>query len=186
MIELIQKNTYLKMPWKNKKGVTSQIYLGPSTASFERLDFDFRLSSAPILENTTFSIFPGYERILLPIRGRGFYLNGVPYEQNEVAYFNADIETRCELIDGEVLDLGLIYNPKKIKTQVRIVNFKNSFSFNTEPTDRYLIYILKGSTKLNDVEGAQDDTYLIEGDSVLNFNSDKNTTLAIFKISLDK
>ena len=77
-------------------------------------DLDYRLSSAPIKEAGPFSPFPGYARILLPISGAGFVLNGHPYATFEAAHFSGDDETHCALLKKEVTDLGLIYDATKL------------------------------------------------------------------------
>lgn len=183
MIQLIPKASYLKMAWKNKRGFTSQIYLSPPDSTLEKLDFNIRLSSAPILENTMFSKFPNFNRILIPIKGKGFYLNGALFELHEVAYFKGDEETQCDLLDGEVVDLGLIYNPQSCSADAKILSFKNSFSLNTETRSIYLVYVLRGSLKIQETFGAEDDTFLITETEKVTFDSSKNTTLAIFSIN---
>jgi hypothetical protein len=170
------------MPWKNKQGVTAQICIVPEKTSLEDLNFDFRLSSAPIKEKATFSKFPNFNRILMAIKGKGFYLNGALFELHEVAQFKGADEMLCELVDGEVLDLGLIYNPEKFSAHVKLFVFKNNFLLNAEAQSTYLIYVLRGALKLNDISGAENDCFYITESETLNFQSAKNTTLAIFKL----
>lgn len=182
LIKLIAQSEYLKMPWKNKKGTTSQIVIEPQKSSLQEMNFNFRLSSAPINEDAAFSKFPGYNRILIPIRGRGFNLNGTDYELHEVAYFSGSEETYCELVDGEVTDLGLIYNPDVYKANVKILKFKNNFTLNKEANSVYLISILQGAVKINDVLGADKDTFIITEVESLNFSSAKNSVIALFDL----
>ena len=97
MITLIKESDQLKMPWKNRQGTTAQILISPPGSTLDKLDFDYRLSSAPIKEAGSFSRFPGYQRILLPVSGAGFVLNGHPYATFEAAHFSGEDETRCDL-----------------------------------------------------------------------------------------
>ncbi|GIQ81938.1 uncharacterised protein family HutD/Ves, partial [Kipferlia bialata] len=60
------------MPWKNGKGSTAEILVSPPGTSLAKMDFTYRLSSAPVTEDGSFSHFPGFQRILLPIEGAGF------------------------------------------------------------------------------------------------------------------
>ncbi|MGL4506261.1 MAG: HutD family protein, partial [Aeromonas sobria] len=48
MITLIKESDHQKMPWKNQQGSSSQILISPTGTSLAKLDFDYRLSSAPI------------------------------------------------------------------------------------------------------------------------------------------
>ncbi len=182
MVQLITQAHYKKMPWKNKKGITSQICIQPQEAQLENLSFDFRLSSAPIKENAGFSLFKGMNRILIPIKGKGFYLNGALYELHEVAHFSGDEETQCDLVNGEVVDLGLIFNPQKYSAHVKIMSFKNNFFMNADLNSLYLVYVLRGTLQINDQKGLENETFLISEEEKLNFSSSKNTTMALFKL----
>ncbi len=55
MITLIKESDHQKMPWKNQQGTTSQILISPKGSSLAKLDFDYRLSSAPIKSAGPFS-----------------------------------------------------------------------------------------------------------------------------------
>ncbi len=58
VITLIKESDHQKMPWKNQQGTTSQILISPKGSSLAKLDFDYRLSSAPIKSAGPFSPFP--------------------------------------------------------------------------------------------------------------------------------
>ncbi len=182
MVKLITSSDYKKMPWKNKKGITSQICIVPQEADLDKLNFDFRLSSAPIKENALFSLFPGMNRILIPIKGKGFVLNGAIYELHEAAHFKGDEDTLCELVNGEVLDLGLIFNPQKYSAHVKVMSFKNNFFLNSDPASIYLIYVLRGSFQLNDLLGKENETFFVHEIDQLQFKAPKNSTMALFKL----
>ena len=183
VIQYIPQSSYQKMPWKNKKGSTSQIFLSPEGASLDKLDFDFRLSSAPVVENTVFSKFTGFKRILFPIKGKGFSLNGALYELNEVAYFEGSEETHCELVQGEVLDLGLIYKPDALIADAKVLQFKGLFKMNAESQTQYLVYILRGALSLNTKTASEHDTFFVDKEAELTFESSKNTMMVVFSIS---
>ena len=182
LIQLISQKNYVQMPWKNKKGMTSQILIEPSTGSLEKMDFEYRLSSAPIKENTVFSKFPGFSRILIPTQGVGFSLNGTIYEVNEPAHFSGSDETECELLEGEVIDLGLVFNPKIYKAHVKILKFKKGLTLNKDPETTYLINILRGDLSLNNISATTRDTFLLSGEECLNFSSTKEVSLALFML----
>jgi uncharacterized protein len=62
---------YTRQPWKNGRGVTTELW---------RLERDgqllVRLSRATVVEDGTFSVFPGIERNLTVLSGPGFRLTG--------------------------------------------------------------------------------------------------------------
>lgn len=137
------------MPWKNGKGTTTQICIEPATASIEKNDFFYRLSSAPVDKDGDFSLFPGKSRILVPIKGNGFCLNEDEYEKFEVAQFSGDEKVKCSLLKGPILDFGVIYDPKKVKAQARILNLKTDLSFSLDPDCEYFFTVLDGELSFN-------------------------------------
>ncbi|WP_368229919.1 HutD family protein [Aeromonas sp. R10-1] len=182
MITLIKESDQLKMPWKNRQGTTAQILISPPGSTLDKLDFDYRLSSAPIKEAGNFSRFPGYQRILLPVSGAGFVLNGHPYATYEAAHFSGDDETRCELLKKEVTDLGLIYHPARISANVRVLNLPFPLSLTLEADKCYLCHLLEGQLTVQGQQVAPGETLVVQGEESIRFECGKKTTLAFFTL----
>lgn len=64
-----------RVPWKNGRGVTEELAVWPPEASFERGDFDARISLSSVQEPGPFSPFPGFDRVLLVTKGGGLRLS---------------------------------------------------------------------------------------------------------------
>lgn len=171
------------MPWKNGKGTTTQICIEPTTASIEKNDFLYRLSSAPVDKDGDFSVFPGKNRMLTPIKGAGFSLNGDVYEKFEVAQFSGDEKTHCELLKGALVDFGVIYDPKKVKAQARILNLKTDLSFSLNPQQEYFFIILEGTLKYDDKIISELETLHYKNETNCQLQVVKNVVL--FFLSLD-
>lgn len=154
------------MPWKNGKGMTTQIFISPESATIDKNDFLVRLSSASVNENGDFSLFSGKRRILIPFKGAGFQLNEHTYEKFEIAHFSGDEKIFCTLLQGPVLDLGLIYDPLKIKAHPRILNLKTDLSFSLEPNCDYILSVLQGEISI-------DHTICSELETIFFLNEDK-------------
>ncbi|WP_167576622.1 HutD family protein [Aeromonas taiwanensis] len=182
MITLIKESDQLKMPWKNKQGTTAQILISPAGASLDRLDFDYRLSSAPIKGPGAFSRFPGYQRILLPVSGAGFVLNGHPYATFEAAHFSGDDETHCELLKKEVTDLGLIYHPDRLSANVRVLTLPFPLSLTLEADKTYLCHLLEGQLTVQGQSIAPNETLVIRDEVSIHFECGKKTTIAFFTL----
>lgn len=58
---------FVRMPWKNGAGETLQLHIEPAHAGLD--DFDWRLSSARIAQDGTFSYFAGIDRSLALLEG---------------------------------------------------------------------------------------------------------------------
>ena len=72
---LITRQQFKIMPWKNGAGTTAEIDISPVGSSLQAADFDWRISSARIEDESRFSKFPGYDRILTVLSGAGLLLN---------------------------------------------------------------------------------------------------------------
>ena len=171
------------MPWKNKQGTTLEIIISPASSLVDQLNFDYRLSSAPIVADSTFSNFPGYERLLLPIRGEGFSLNGHPYELFEVAQFSGDQKTECVLLKNEVLDLGLIFNPQKVSAQARTMHLNGNFQFSISPNQTHLVYVIQGVVLLNSQKAERGETVCVEDSKIMQFETKGRASVVLFKIT---
>lgn len=182
MFTLIPQSRYRPMPWKSGRGTTAEILVSPGGASLAALDFDYRLSMAPICEDGPFSPFPGFSRILLPIKGAGFVLNGHPYATYEIAHFDGSEPTHCALLKKEVTDLGLIYDPARIKANARVLNLPFSLSLTLEPANTYLVVLLDGTLEAGGHELQSGDTLSISGEPALALTCQKRATLAFFTL----
>lgn len=144
MIQAVLQSDFIKMPWKNGRGVTNEISIFPAGAKIEKNDFLYRLSSAPIEQDSDFSLFPGKQRLLTPVKGAGFKLNSKVYEKFEVADFSGGEKTHCSLLKGPVLDFGVLFDPVKVKAKARILHLKSQFSFALDPEQIYFFTVLEG------------------------------------------
>jgi environmental stress-induced protein Ves len=146
VIEIHTADQAQTMPWKNGKGSTKQILIEPKTAQFPNDHFLWRLSSAPILEDGLFSLFPGYQRLLMVIQGAGIKLNGRIILPNLAYSFSGDQKTTAELFTEPVIDLGLIFDPKRIAASMNKVVFPDTERLKLEinPFETHLIYWAKG------------------------------------------
>lgn len=112
------------VPWKNGRGVTRELALWPRAASLERMDFDWRISSAPVDEPGPFSVVQGVERILVVTEGAGCeLLHGdlaprarlrrlSPYR------FSGAWPTTAELPHGPVTDFNVMFVPARVQANV--------------------------------------------------------------------
>ena len=104
----LTENDYLVSDWSG--GKTKELYLRPQTSKYLINDFDYRISSATVEQNsTTFTSLPGYKRIILPLKGELALeheqkrVSLVPYQQHA---FDGGTETKSY---GKCIDFNLIY-----------------------------------------------------------------------------
>jgi hypothetical protein len=101
------------MLWKNSKGRTAEIDRVPQEKCYL-----WRLSCATISADGEFSLFPGFDRLLIVISGEGVFLNETKLEPLNSFRFSGERPIDCRLIAGEVVDLGLIFDREKIRAEM--------------------------------------------------------------------
>jgi hypothetical protein len=115
------------VPWKNGRGVTRELALWPESARFERGDFDWRLSSAPVNEEGPFSLFPGVERILVVTEGAGLVLSHgeqaprARLRRLQPYSFAGDWPTTAELPYGPVADFNVMLRAGRARASVSVL-----------------------------------------------------------------
>ncbi|HTE05579.1 MAG TPA: HutD family protein [Planctomycetota bacterium] len=116
-----------RVPWKNGRGVTEELALWPPGASWQRGDFDWRLSRAAVDEPGPFSAFPGLERVLVVTSGAGLRLrHGRAAPRARVALlqpyrFSGDWPTEATLVDGPVEDFSVLARRGVVRADVTVL-----------------------------------------------------------------
>jgi uncharacterized protein len=110
-------------PWKNGGGVTREVAIWPPGASLTA--FDWRISIADVEMGGPFSSFPGVDRVLTVIGGRGLVLAVAGAAQPELdensrpLAFSGDAPCEAVLRDGPIRDLNLMVRRGAHAVQVR-------------------------------------------------------------------
>lgn len=99
---------YVSLPWKNGQGLTEEICLMPEGANRE--SFDLRVSRATIAAPGLFSPFPGVDRTITVIEGKGLVLKF------------ADGEAHLAPLVPFAFDSGLTPDGRPEGGQVRVLN----------------------------------------------------------------
>ena len=110
------------MPWRDGGGVTTEIAIDPAAATVSS-NFTWRLSSARVEASGPFSRFPGCLRDLVLLEGAGFELTVGSRTFDFCDFlnpvrFSGDDSTRARLLQGPSVDLGLIWDPHRIRAEV--------------------------------------------------------------------
>ena len=96
------------MPWANGLGTSYEV------ASDRNVDdmWTWRVAIAPVVLDGPFSVLPGVDRQLVVINGEGMTLSIdgeiVECHPGQVVRFSGDSVTIARLVDGPVVDLGLM------------------------------------------------------------------------------
>jgi environmental stress-induced protein Ves len=103
---------YREMPWKNGGGVTTRLAIDPADADLD--DFNWRISIARVTRSGPFSQFPGVDRSLAIVDGKGLKLSMLDrfllqIDSASTAYaFPGDWNIDSALVDGAVTDFNVL------------------------------------------------------------------------------
>lgn len=153
-------------PWKNGAGLTREIAIGPVDATFA--DFDWRISVAEIARDAPFSAFPGIDRCIVLLQGRGMQLCSedgaidvrldTPYEPFR---FSGEVPMRASLIEGGCIDFNVMVRRSKWRADV----IENSGAGNIELAPASFVYCVRGGVTI--YADAMPTTNLREGQGAL-------------------
>jgi len=111
------------MPWANGLGTSYEV------ASDRNADgeWTWRVAIAPVVEEGPFSVMPGVDRELVVIEGNGMVLEvdgeSVECLPSRAIRFSGDSETISRLVDGPVVDLGLMTVRGSVSGSMNVVNY---------------------------------------------------------------
>ena len=107
---ILTSSNYQHMPWKNGGGTTTEIWKAASPVG----EMLWRLSIADVASDGPFSEFPGIDRWIMVISGKGMTLTieGLGAKRLdrpfEPLFFPGDAKTDCKLIDGPIRDFNFM------------------------------------------------------------------------------
>lgn len=153
-LTLLRPSDQRRMPWKNGGGTTAEIFLEP-LADNAPGGFLFRLSLATIERDGPFSIFPGYDRILLLLSGDGMELDfgteGVlrVARPKTDAHFPGEWAANCTLRNGPVQVLNLIFDRAHVKGVARLLVVGHEGQIVALCGQTALLYVLWGEASVD-------------------------------------
>lgn len=150
-MKILKSENYKIMPWKNKLGITSEIAIYPTEAKFQDGNFGWRISSARIQNKNQFSVFTGYNRLLIVIKGNGLILNSCELKPLEPIQFKGEENILCDLVNGEAIDLGVIYKRVQFSAKMNVLKFQGGSKSNIKnEIGTSFLFCVSGKLKFND------------------------------------
>lgn len=155
-MQILKKDQYKKIPWKNGLGFTHEIAIFPEGSSVLNNDFQWRISSALIERDSDFSPFPGYNRDLLLLDG-SIRLNDTSLSPLTPFSFSGDDRIRCKLIRGPAKDLNIFTKRGALTRNIEVLRFKPKEEFNLAlKGDWNLAYLVTGTIQGDEVISTED------------------------------
>lgn len=124
---LLRPAGYRAMPWKNGGGTTTELLVHPAGAGVGGARFIWRLSIARVGADGPFSAFPGYDRTIMLIEGRGMTLDFGPAGATrldrafEPFDFKGEWPAEARLIDGPCRDFNVMVDRARGGARTRVI-----------------------------------------------------------------
>lgn len=170
-MKIFNSSSFKEMPWKNGGGSTKELFKIPSRENPDQ--FYFRISIATIHQDGPFSKFPGIDRFLMLLEGKGFVLNkSIRFEKTLDQFnFRGEEEIQCDLIDGSSVDFNVMTERDWGKSEVIVstmmpgekLTFKCSYLY-LHSEEPQLIVMEKGESYTYE---AQSKTFAVNIDVIL-------------------
>lgn len=177
-MEIIRKEDLTTSQWSG--GSTTQLYIYPKHALYQKLDFDFRLSSARVeVEASTFTKLAGISRYIMILKGETFLTHQqrdtIHLKKFDIDYFEGNWDTTSR---GMVTDYNLMLNQNH-EGHLSHLSLNKGQTHQIETTFKagfLIIYLFQGQLSIS--EKGQD--YKIKEKDTMAFNPDEfKTKMAI-------
>lgn len=122
-MQIITREHYTRMPWKNGKGLTEEIMAFPPDCTMET--FDWRLSIAHVGVDGPFSVFPGVDRSIALLDGEGLRLDLPDGSQKTLAPYGQPFAFPGEWaisstnLGGPTMDLNIMTRRGRYRHHIR-------------------------------------------------------------------
>ena len=152
MTSILYPKDFKEVPWKNGQGMTREIYRIANAQDPEQ--FLFRISVATVGQSGPFSEFPGKDRFLMLLEGKGFRLT---FDDNtDVVLANAfdsfefegEEKIECHLIDKACLDFNVMTQRGWGESSVTLSPLKMNQSKKYQPKNDLYLYLYQNTPKL--------------------------------------
>jgi len=188
----LRPEDYRVMPWKNGGGATTEIAIHPQGSGISGASFIWRVSIAEVAVDGPFSRFPGYERHIMTIAGKGMSLDAGDHgtidlsEPFKPRQFSGDWEVYGRLIDGAVRDFNLMVARNAAQGSLTVESLSRKTTLRS-PEAALLIYILEGDGIVEGRIVAEGDTLILDrGESIAMSPGGESIRLAIASIAVNQ
>lgn len=149
-VEVLDAGMTRRTPWRNGRGATEELALWPRDSSFERGDFRIRISRAALGEPGEFSVFRGFERILVVVAGEALALDHGEHAPRarlrplEPYSFSGDWPTSASLPRGPIEDFNVITLRGAARAQVLPLRLGRRMAREALDARHALLHVLAG------------------------------------------
>lgn len=162
-MQIINLASIKKVPWKNGGGLAQELFRFPLGSE---ADFLQRISIADVESSGPFSLYPGYHRILIILRGEGVLIKEPHLETTLkpleiVFHFRGASQIQCDLLGGSVQDFNFIYKDT-LNFSAEIKTYKPGSEIFLRNTSLKYAYQVQGTVQFENQEIGQETLWIGE------------------------
>jgi uncharacterized protein len=178
---------YRDMPWKNGGGVTRELLKLPHPTDPAR--FLVRLSIATVAAPGPFSLFPGVDRTLMLLEGRGMTLSlgGAPEVVLDRRWqpfaFPGEAEIDCRLLDGPVRDFNLMVDRASVEATLEVLHLAPGETRTVAGAWTVLLHGLEGRVSAAGTPLVREETLWLEAPKALALRSDEGAVVVAIHLT---
>lgn len=180
---VLRSGDYQRMTWKNGGGTTTEIWKATGADG----GVLWRLSIADVASDGAFSDFPGIDRWIMVIEGKGMVLDiaGLSAQRLERLFeplaFPGDAKTGCRLIDGPIRDFNLMVARSHARGDLKIVALSAGETQSLE-RDTAALHVLDGSVELQSNLLAVGDSWIADAPDSVTVRAPRPSRLAVISL----
>ncbi|MGV6862183.1 MAG: HutD family protein [Putridiphycobacter sp.] len=184
-MKIIKKEEVVSKKWSG--GTTSQLYIYPEHAQYQKLNFDFRLSKATIdVDHSIFTPLPGVKRKLFLLDGEIELIHKnrskIKLKPYEYADFLGDWETTCL---GKATDFNLMMTGR-VNGNYLVYTTQDTPTLNhTIQHDFTIYYVISGQLSFLDSTILKGELLILERHDFEAIELALNEQTKILKIEID-
>jgi environmental stress-induced protein Ves len=179
-MRIVLPDAHRRMPWKNGAGTTTEIAIDPPGADVAGR-FRWRLSIADVERSGPFSAFPGYDRTIMVIAGRGMELavgERLPHRLDrpfEPFVFSGETPAECRLVQGPIRDFNLMVERSSARSRLQVLHLDAAPRLFDAPVGDLVIHCFDGAVDFTLRTGAAAGTLSTNHTAIItNPNSEGN------------
>ena len=161
-----------RIPWKNGLGFTEEILAWRPDGDSSETPFLWRISRAAVDQDGPFSVFPGVDRTIVVLSGKGMVLShGIHAPPATVLplapyAFSGDWTTHAKLLAGPVVDFNVMADRTFARTHVAVQDLVPGQDLPDEQADHILVHVIRGKIVRASIYGMSS-VELTASDSIL-------------------
>jgi len=183
-MRVVRPDAHRIMPWKNGAGTTTEIAIDPPGADVAGR-FRWRLSIADVEQSGPFSAFPGYDRTIMVIAGRGMELavgGGPPRRLDrpfEPFVFSGDAPADCRLLEGPIRDFNLMVERSSARSRLEILQLDAAPRLHDVMGGELIVHCFDGAVDLTLPAGAPAGTLSANCTAIITGGSETQQSLQL-------